>query len=77
MKNPPESAILGLGKILMQPLVRDDQIAIRSMLDVYLSYDHRVIDGQAVVRCLQKMKNGLENHLYLLEYYLLKGPNRH
>lgn len=65
--NPPESAILGLGKILKQPVVRDDQIAIRSMMYLSLSYDHRVIDGEAAVRCLQKMKNGLENHLYLLE----------
>jgi pyruvate/2-oxoglutarate dehydrogenase complex dihydrolipoamide acyltransferase (E2) component len=60
MINPPESAILGLGKILKQPVVRDDQIAVRSMMYLSLSYDHRIIDGEAAVRCLQKVKKGLE-----------------
>jgi len=66
MINPPESAILGLGKILKQPVVRDDQIAIRSMMYLSLSYDHRVIDGEAAVLCLQKVKKGLENPSGLL-----------
>jgi 2-oxoglutarate dehydrogenase complex dihydrolipoamide succinyltransferase (E2) component len=66
MINPPESAILGLGKILKQPVVRDDQIAVRSMMYLSLSYDHRIIDGEAAVRCLQKVKRGLEDPRGLL-----------
>jgi len=40
--NTPESAILGMGKIMEQPVVVDGQIAIRSMMILSLSYDHRV-----------------------------------
>ncbi len=66
MINPPESAILGMGKIMKQPVVRDDQIVIRSMMYLSLSYDHRVIDGEAAVSFLQKVKKGLESPLGLL-----------
>jgi 2-oxoglutarate dehydrogenase E2 component (dihydrolipoamide succinyltransferase) len=58
MINPPESAILGLGKILKQPVVREDQIVIRSMMYLALSYDHRIIDGEGAVSFLQKIKKG-------------------
>ncbi len=66
MINPPESAILGLGKILKQPVVREDQIVIRSMMYLALSYDHRIIDGEGAVSFLQKVKKGLESPLGLL-----------
>ncbi len=66
MINPPESAILGLGKILKQPVVREDQIVIRSMMYLSLSYDHRIIDGEGAVCFLQKVKKGLESPLGLL-----------
>ena len=66
MIDPPESTILGLGKILKQPVVRDDQIVIRSMMSLALSYDHQIIDGEAAVSFLQKVKRGLESPLGLL-----------
>jgi pyruvate dehydrogenase E2 component (dihydrolipoamide acetyltransferase) len=66
MINFPESAILGMGKIMKQPVVREDQIVIRSMMYLSLSYDHRVIDGEAAVSFLQKVKKGLESPLGLL-----------
>ena len=43
--NPPESAILGVGRILKKPVVHNDEIVIRSMLTLSLTFDHRVVDG--------------------------------
>lgn len=48
--NYPESAILGLGRIVKKPIVRDDEIVIGRVLPLSLSYDHRVIDGASGVR---------------------------
>lgn len=64
--NPPESAILGMGKIMKQPVVRDDQIVIRSMIYLSLSYDHRHIDGKTAVTFLQEVKKALEAPRVLL-----------
>jgi len=58
--NSPESAILGMGKIMEQPVVVDGQITIRSMMYLCLSYDHRVIDGENAVKFLQEVKKALE-----------------
>lgn len=60
--NRPQSAILGLHKIEKRPVViNDDQIAIRPMMYVALSYDHRLIDGKEAVQFLVTMKEGIEN----------------
>jgi 2-oxoglutarate dehydrogenase E2 component (dihydrolipoamide succinyltransferase) len=59
--NPPESAVLGLGKIMKQPVVRNDEIIVRSMMYLGLSYDHRVIDGETAVKFLQKVKACVES----------------
>jgi pyruvate/2-oxoglutarate dehydrogenase complex dihydrolipoamide acyltransferase (E2) component len=64
--NPPESAILGMGKIMKQPVVRDDQIVIRSMIYLSLTYDHRHIDGKTAVTFLQEVKKALETPSILL-----------
>ena len=45
MINQPNVAILGLGAIEKRPVVINDAIAIRSMVYLTLSYDHRVVDG--------------------------------
>ena len=47
--NPPQSAILGMHTIVKRPVVVNDQIVIRPMMYVALSYDHRVIDGREAV----------------------------
>jgi pyruvate dehydrogenase E2 component (dihydrolipoamide acetyltransferase) len=65
--HPPESAILGLGKILKQPVVVGDEIAVRSMMYLCLSYDHRIIDGETAVRFLQEVKKNLESPQGLLK----------
>ncbi|MHB8412869.1 MAG: dihydrolipoamide acetyltransferase family protein [Candidatus Acidiferrales bacterium] len=57
----PNVAILGLGTIEKRPVVIDDAIAIRSMVYLTLSYDHRVVDGAIAHQFMSKIKNLLEN----------------
>jgi 2-oxoglutarate dehydrogenase E2 component (dihydrolipoamide succinyltransferase) len=59
--NPPQSGILGMHAIKKRPMVVDDQIVIRPMMYLALSYDHRIIDGREAVSCLVRVKDGLEN----------------
>ena len=59
--NQPQVAILGVGVIEKRPVVRDDAIAIRSMVYLSISYDHRVIDGAVAERFMGKIKTHLEN----------------
>ena len=58
--NPPEIAILGIGRITKKPVVVDDQIVIKPMMNITLSFDHRVIDGALAARFLQNMKQKIE-----------------
>jgi 2-oxoglutarate dehydrogenase E2 component (dihydrolipoamide succinyltransferase) len=58
--NQPNVAILGLGAIQKRPIVIDDAIAIRSMVYITLSYDHRVVDGATSHQFLGKVKHFLE-----------------
>ncbi|MFN2440034.1 MAG: 2-oxoglutarate dehydrogenase complex dihydrolipoyllysine-residue succinyltransferase [Chitinophagaceae bacterium] len=64
--NIPQSAILGMHKIQERPVVVDGQIAIKPMMYVALSYDHRVIDGRESVSFLVRVKELLENPELLL-----------
>jgi 2-oxoglutarate dehydrogenase E2 component (dihydrolipoamide succinyltransferase) len=59
--NQPQVAILGVGAIEKRPVVRDDAIAIRHMVYLSVSYDHRVIDGAVAERFMGKIKHILEN----------------
>jgi 2-oxoglutarate dehydrogenase E2 component (dihydrolipoamide succinyltransferase) len=64
--NPPQSGILGLHTIQKRPIVVDGQIAIRSMMYVALSYDHRLIDGREAVQFLVRVKECVEDPERLL-----------
>lgn len=64
--NPPQSAILGLHKIEKRAVVVNEQIVIRPMMYVALSYDHRLIDGQQAVSFLVHVKESLEDPARLL-----------
>ena len=64
--NPPQCAILGMHKIQKRPVVVDDQIAIRQMMYLALSYDHRIVDGKEAVSFLVHIKNCLEEPSRLL-----------
>ncbi|MBU0478342.1 2-oxo acid dehydrogenase subunit E2 [bacterium] len=59
--NPPQSAILAVGRIKQKPVIIDGNIGIRSMMQVTASFDHRCIDGVLGAKFLQKVKEHLEN----------------
>ncbi|MBM3136785.1 MAG: 2-oxo acid dehydrogenase subunit E2 [Chloroflexi bacterium] len=59
--NLPEAAILGVGKIIAKPVVRDDQITIQQMMTLSLAFDHRLVDGAPAARFMQAIKNLIES----------------
>ncbi len=63
---PPQSCILGVCKIQKKPVVIDDQVAIRPMMNLCLSFDHRVLDGVPAAKFLQSLKDTLEYPVRLL-----------
>src|SRR5438046_8720401 len=64
--NYPQSAILGMHAIQKRPVVRDDQIVVRPMMYVALTYDHRLIDGRDAVLFLVHVKECIEDPQRLL-----------
>ena len=59
--NTPQSAILGMHKIEKRPVVIDDEVVIRPMMYVALSYDHRIVDGREAVTFLKRIKACVES----------------
>ena len=59
--NPPQSAILGMHSIINRPIAVDNQVVIRPMMYIALSYDHRLIDGKQAVTFLVTVKKLIEN----------------
>jgi len=59
--NPPQSGILGMHTIQKRPIAVDDQVVIRPMMYLALSYDHRIIDGREAVGFLVRVKECVEN----------------
>lgn len=59
--NPPQAGILGLHKVEDRPVVRNGQVAIRPMMYVALSYDHRIVDGREAVQFLVRVKELIEH----------------
>lgn len=64
--NPPQAAILGIGRATKRPVVRDDQIVAAPLATLTLSLDHRVIDGAVGAELLSSIKKHLEDPLGLL-----------
>jgi pyruvate dehydrogenase E2 component (dihydrolipoamide acetyltransferase) len=64
--NPPEAAILLVNSIVERPVVKDGQIVVRPMMNLTLSIDHRVLDGVAAARFLQRVKELIENPALLI-----------
>ena len=64
--NPPQSGILGMHKIEKRAVVIDNQIVIRPMMYLALSYDHRIIDGREAVSFLARIKEMVEDPRRLL-----------
>jgi 2-oxoglutarate dehydrogenase dihydrolipoamide succinyltransferase (E2 component) len=59
--NQPNTGILSLDAIVKRPVVIDDAIAIRSMVNISMSWDHRTIDGELATRFLARVKQNLES----------------
>lgn len=59
--NPPQVGILAVGAMTDTPVVRDGQIVVRPMMNLVLTYDHRVIDGAPAAQFLSRVKELLEN----------------
>jgi len=64
--NPPQVGILGMHKIQERPVVVDGEIAIRPMMYLALSYDHRIVDGREAVSFLVRVKECIEDPERLL-----------
>ncbi|MEM3703095.1 MAG: dihydrolipoamide acetyltransferase family protein [Candidatus Bathyarchaeia archaeon] len=59
--NPPEAAILGVGKIVEKPVAAEGRMGFRPFVTLSLSYDHRIVDGAPAARFLQRVKHYLES----------------
>jgi pyruvate dehydrogenase E2 component (dihydrolipoamide acetyltransferase) len=64
--NQPENAILGVGTIKDKPVVVNKQIVIRPMMNLALTYDHRVIDGADAGRFMQTLQEYMEDPMMIL-----------
>ncbi len=64
--NPPQAAILGVGRIVEKPVARDGAVVIRPMITLSLSFDHRVVDGAPAAKFLQRVKQLVERPMALL-----------
>ena len=64
--NPPQTGILGMHKIEQRPVVVDGEVAVRPMMYLALSYDHRLIDGREAVRFLVTVKELIEDPARIL-----------
>ena len=64
--NPPQSAILGMHSIVKRPVVVGAEIVARPMMNVALTYDHRLVDGREAVTFLKTIKEAVEDPRRLL-----------
>ena len=64
--NPPEAAILAVGAGTAEPVVRDGQVVVRTIIKLTLTSDHRVLDGATAAAFLRDVRNALENPLSVL-----------
>jgi pyruvate dehydrogenase E2 component (dihydrolipoamide acetyltransferase) len=64
--NPPETAILGVGRVVDRPAVADGRIVARKMMTLSLTFDHRVTDGAPAMRFLRALADNLEDPAMLM-----------
>jgi len=64
--NLPELAILGVGRIQPKPVVYQGEVAVRRMLTLSLTFDHRLVDGAPAAQFLQRIKQLVESPYLLL-----------
>ncbi|WP_185853374.1 2-oxoglutarate dehydrogenase complex dihydrolipoyllysine-residue succinyltransferase [Blattabacterium cuenoti] len=70
--NPPQSAILGMHKIMERPVAINGSVEIRPIMYLALSYDHRIIDGRESVGFLKAVKESIENPIK----FLMRGSEK-
>ena len=63
--NPPETGILGVGRVIEKPAVFEGEIAIRHMMTLSLTFDHRVVDGAPAMTFLKTLAKYLEQPILL------------
>jgi pyruvate dehydrogenase E2 component (dihydrolipoamide acetyltransferase) len=59
--NPPECAVLGMGRIVRQPVMVEDRVVGRDRMSLSLTFDHRIVDGAPAARFLQALVAAIEN----------------
>jgi pyruvate dehydrogenase E2 component (dihydrolipoamide acetyltransferase) len=64
--NPPQAAILGVGRIIEKPVAREGAVVVRPMMALSLSFDHRIVDGAPAGRFLQRIKQLVERPMALV-----------
>ena len=64
--NPPQSGVLGMHSIQNRPVAIGDQVVIRPMMYVALTYDHRIVDGREAVGFLRRIKDAIEEPTRML-----------
>lgn len=64
--NYPQAGILGVGRIVKQPVVKDDEIVIGHVLGLSLSVDHRIVDGGDTARFMRQVMDHLSDPVSLL-----------
>jgi 2-oxoglutarate dehydrogenase E2 component (dihydrolipoamide succinyltransferase) len=64
--NPPQRSILGMHAIIQRPIAINGEVAVRPMMYLALSYDHRIVDGKEAVQFLVSIKNNVEDPTRLL-----------
>ena len=64
--NQPQAAILGVGRILGKPVARGEQVVVRQMMTLSLSFDHRIVDGAPAAKFLQRVKGLIERPFALM-----------
>ncbi len=65
--NPPETAILGVGRVVDSPVVEEKQIVVKPVMKLSLSFDHRVVDGAPAAEFLRTVKKFLEEPSFLVD----------
>jgi pyruvate/2-oxoglutarate dehydrogenase complex dihydrolipoamide acyltransferase (E2) component len=63
---PPESAILGIGRIMKKPIVKKDTLISESRVSLSLTFDHRIIDGAPAARFLKTIKDMIEDPVLMI-----------
>ena len=64
--NPPQVAILGVGRIVEKPIVKEGEIQIRAMMSLSLTFDHRAIDGVPASEFLQFLAKAIQDPWWIL-----------